>query len=309
MNISLIKNIVYIFLLIFILISCSKKEENLLSNSQYFLRYHIDEAKIDSGFLFKDSHLQKIVILLNKKYDKPKIIEILQISSIEYDDLINSLFGSGLIKKTDNGKFIPSFPIIDFTEEKKIKKFSTPIGEDISLIVIDRLKNIENEIQKLPSYSPNNYTLRYFIFSDVLLNSRQIKNIKENFIKSLAPIREDRHIYLALIEGNTSFGDSSYHSFINAELNENSDVIEFHKSENFSPADIAQFQSIADIIKKDLSDYLNNKRRLFLENYSISNLQKTTSFKEYTFWVYQYIVNDAIKSLVKHGVIIQPKHN
>lgn len=309
MKINFIRNSVFILILFLTLISCGKKEENPLSDSRYFLRYHFDGAEADSSFLFKEPNSKNFLILLNKGFDKSKIVEILKITSIEYDDLINSLFGSGLIKKPDNGKFIPSFPIIDIAEEKKINKISEPIGEDISLIIIDRLKLIENEFLKLPSYSPNNHNLRYFLFSDVLLNRGQIKNIKENFIKSKAPERNGELLYIALIEENRTSGENPFESFKNTKLKRNGDTFEFHNSLKFSNSEIAQFQIIADVIKKDLSDYLNSKRGIFLESYSKSNLQKTTSFKEYSFWVYQFIVNDAVKSLIKHGIITPPKEN
>ncbi|KUO59311.1 hypothetical protein APF79_02865 [bacterium BRH_c32] len=308
MKINLLRNSVFIIFL-FTLISCGKKEENTLSESKYILRYHFDDPGSDSVFIFKESNSKNLLILLNKGDDKSKIKEILKISSIEYDDLINSLFGNGLIKKTDNGKFVPSFPIIDFAEEKEINTISKPIGEDISLIIIDRLKLIEDKMLKLPSYSQNNHSLRYFLFSEVLLNNLQIKNIKENFIKSRAPERNGKHLYIALIEESISKEENSLEPFISAEQKQKGNAFEFNNSINFTPAEIAQLQIIADVIKKDLSDYLNGKRRILLGNYSKSNLQKTTSFKEYTYWVYQYIIRDAVKSLIKHGIIRSPKEN
>ncbi|MCK9279590.1 MAG: hypothetical protein M0P71_03125 [Melioribacteraceae bacterium] len=313
---TLIKNIALTIILLITLISCEKKEENPLSKSEYFLNYHFDEINSDAVFSFKEKYSKDFLILLNYGFDKLKIIELLKISSIEYDDLINSLFGSGLIKKTDNGEFIPSFPIIDANEIKEIKKLSEPIGEDVSLIVIDRLQRIEEAIAMLSSYSPNSYRLRYFLFSEVLLNKWQLKNIKQNFIKSQAPQRDGKHLYISLIEGDSSSSKNPKRLLMNIEGK--SDRIAFNDLEdngveyssinlddqiNFSTEETSYLQIIADVIKNDLSDYLNSKRGLFLENYSKSILRETTSFKEYTYWVYQFIVIDAVNSLIKHGII------
>ncbi|MFA7287590.1 MAG: hypothetical protein WC055_01795 [Melioribacteraceae bacterium] len=291
MKISLIKNIALIIAFFLFSVSCSKKEVNPLSGPEYFLNYHFDEVNSDSLFSFKEANSKDFLLLLNKGYDKLQIIKLLKISSIQYDDLINSLFGDGLIKKIDTKIFIPSFPIIDSNEIKEIRKLSEPIGEDIALIIIDRLKILEGEMAKFPSYSPINYNLRSFLFSEVLLNRWQIKNIKENFIKSRAPEREGRHLYISLIEGDSSICKNPFELFINKDLIQDGNV----------------YHNIADVIKNDLSNYLNIKRGLFLESYLKSNLKKTTSFKEYNFWIYQFIVKGAIQSLIKHGIIIPPK--
>ncbi|MEG8946766.1 hypothetical protein [Rosettibacter firmus] len=315
-----------LFLSLLVIISSCKPEKNaeeILKSKFTFLTIpQIDSIENE----FNQDQLIKILVLLHNNFSEDEIKEHLNLTDIQYDEKINQLFGNGLIKKKDNGKFVPACMIIDSEGQKELKKIAKPIGKMAAEIVIDRLPLVKEAYsefftnRKKAALNKSSFDdASLFILSNVMLNNWQLKNIQEKFIRANIPQRGDKNYFAALFQINNNLDNI----FLNRIYKEKNQIIftytrDFKFKNNKALAGITSeqnymllnndwneklFEEMASIITKDLIENLNKQKPLLVKYYLNSHYKEETSFKEWLMWTYQFIVTEATEYLIEKNVI------
>ncbi|MCX7876461.1 MAG: hypothetical protein N2321_09890 [Melioribacteraceae bacterium] len=192
-----------ILLVLSFLLSCSSKKdiENLINRNyeQYIISITNTSLKFNLDKIDKN-----ILILLHNRIKKEEITKKLNINDSTWNDRINHLFGNSLIKKKDE-IFLPTFFILDNENGNSLIKFTDSLGNELSIITQDRLKQIKEESAKifpLTKYSFND--ISFFILGAIVNDFLQLNNFQNEFIKSFVPQRGNERFYFALIENDNS---------------------------------------------------------------------------------------------------------
>ncbi|MDF1611923.1 hypothetical protein [Stygiobacter electus] len=191
------KKLIYILLMLFIVSCANKKDVKSILNvnyEQYVLSIENPKIKVNLGKIDKN-----IILLLHYRIDEQEIKKQLKLNDSLWNDKINYLFGNGFIKKKDE-KFIPSIFILDEDTDKDLKKFTDSLGNELSIITVDRLDKIKEATNKI--FQSKNYQfddISFFVLGAVVNDYFQIKNFQNEFIKSFVPQRGEQRFYYALI--------------------------------------------------------------------------------------------------------------
>jgi hypothetical protein len=186
---------------IFLFFSCSHKKDipELLEGSFQAHTVSFDGIKpiVDLG----KNNLKGILVLLHHRVTEEKIKIHFKMNDSIWNDRINYLFGQGLIKKANNGEYLPTFFILDNDNAVSIKKFTDSLGVEISGIALDRLAKIKEATAKIPSLKNIAFeNISLFILGGVTHDYWQEKSYQDQFIKSFVPHRGNACYYYALIQ-------------------------------------------------------------------------------------------------------------
>lgn len=192
------KKILTLILITLFLNSCSKEKgvDKILDENynQYVLSIENPRIKINLNKIEKN-----ILILLHYNVDESKIKKQLKLNDSLWNEKINYLFGNGFIKKK-NERFTPSIFILDVTTGKELKKFTDSLGNDLSIITLDRLEKIKDETKKNSQLKNYRFEdISFFVIGAIVNDYFQIKNYHKEFIKSFVPQRGNKRFYYALI--------------------------------------------------------------------------------------------------------------
>ncbi len=312
------------FLLI-IFSSCNKEKNiNEILNGKFVFVTIPQNDSIETEF--NQKQLKKLLVLLHNRVPESEIKNLLGLNNIQYQEKINQLFGSSLIKKKEDGSFVPTCMIIDTINQRELKNIASPIGKLVAEIVIDRLplikslylKFLMNNSQKgktLTGFSFDEISL--FLLSNVILNEWQLKNIQEKFIKSHPPSRERDNYYAALFQldnynsinvflNRSILNDNYLKKFYSKIIKENDFV--YPSSYNYIKIPYEKkyeklFENMASIVAKDLIENLEKKKPLLVKYFLNSVYKDEISFREWLMWVYQFIVTEATEYLIKKDII------
>ncbi len=183
--------------MLFIVSCANKKDVKSILNvnyEQYVLSIENPKIKVNLGKIDKN-----IILLLHYRIDEQEIKKQLKLNDSLWNNKINYLFGNGFIKKKDE-KFIPSIFILDEDTDKDLKKFTDSLGNELSIITVDRLDKIKEATNKI--FQSKNYQfddISFFVLGAVVNDYFQIKNYQNEFIKSFVPQRGEQRFYYALI--------------------------------------------------------------------------------------------------------------
>lgn len=368
------KQLFFALSLLLILISCSSKRDiskMLIADSGF----EIYPQKLKSSIIeLGQKNMKEIILLLHNRVETEDIIEYFNIKKDDYDLIINTLYGEGLIKKSTSGKFIPACMVVNSEDEKEIRKFAGEFGSKISEIIIDRYSKIRNSNLSIPGFSAESFdNSSLFILYNVLLDKWQIKNIEEKFLRAEPPQRSGERYYLLIhqIDDETksnqlslmdnwckeykdyyfcTFGEVwNEYNLVNIsrdrlitdfDMNENEEVVTFkenlianilnsqkgsiHSAPPDSSISLKKYGIIknnrlvlaritedenkalyetAKIITDDLINYLNNQRPQLVKHYLQSVYKEETSFREWLFWIYKYMIAEAANKLIEKNYI------
>ncbi len=320
---------IIIALAILLLTACGSKKNipDVLQNN-FEIRTISNSYSTPSIDLEKD-YLREILLLLHYNFTAEKIKEHFNMSDSIFNIRINYLFGEGLIKKTSDGNFVPTFMIIDADEGKVIKNTADSLGREMSGIAIDRILKIKEAYAKIPSFKKISFeNASLFILGNVLYNYWQMKFIEEKYIKSFPPQRGSSRYYLALLQNQNGSNSEPFGlysnrfnragnytinlygngfsgelpSFTEKELDnlfrtKNSTLIFVNES------DQKKLEELALIITQDLLNYLERNRPLFVKLYLNSVYKDQTSFREWFMWFYQFMITKTTSTLIEKGFI------
>ncbi|MFA3783534.1 hypothetical protein ABRY23_10770 [Melioribacteraceae bacterium 4301-Me] len=337
-------NIVIIsLLLLFFIASCAKHTTEEVKKDYIIKIVARDDHPLSIDL--SQNPYKELILLLNSEAQPNEIKKYLHLNDSQYDLLLNDLYSQGLVKRNNEGKFFPSFMVINDENAEKLSKMSEEIGFFVAEIIKSKIAQIKNEYEKIESlrYVPFD-SLSFFILSDVALNKWQITNIEVEFFKSPPPKRGNEFYYLSMQRSNNNseiepFGNYydyakslplfTLHVYTNKRRLRNSifynstkDLENITYSLKFSDYklndlyipvinqdDLTKLKNIADIVSKDLLALLENNRNLLLENYLNSTYKNCCSFREYILWLYQFIIRDATNKLIAENIILLPKND
>ncbi len=277
---------IILFLLALVLFFCSSKKEidEILKNN-YSIIILPDTLSFKSDAL-KKNNLKEILVLMFNKIDNEAIKDYFDLDDNKYNELINQLFNEGLIKKNEDGKFIPACMIIDEAFKDQILKDVKILSNNFAAIVIDRITKIKETYSKIDSFKDIEFEIMSdFIYFEVMLNKWQLRSIEKKFIKAEPPKRGDSRYYIALQEKEW-FSDKTTSPQINSE-------------------DEKIFIEMTGLITDDLLNQLEYNRPLLVKSYLNSVYKDQISFREWFVWVYKFIVNEARTKLIERKYIIE----
>ncbi len=330
---------VFLFLLF---VSCSRQRNSDIIKGDYSIKTISDSTDVPAIDLTKGNY-KKIVLLLHHEKSPEKIKKFLGITDSRYDVLINGLFGEGLIKRSNDGKFFPSFMIIDKDEAGDLEEIAKPIGDLIAEIIKDRINLIKKEYAGIATFRNIKFdTLSLFILSDVLLNKWQVENIEAKFLKSQRPARGGKHYYLSMQQIDSTSEDEPFDVYydntamfktyavgnysskrpdIDSLYNRYKDLEKYFEQlkpyalklgENIIPVfekdNSDKLYNISSVISEDLVALLEKNRRSLMNHYLGSIYKDQISFREYFVWVYQFIAKEATNKLIKDKLIHVPEN-
>jgi hypothetical protein len=316
------KTILSLFIII-LFISCSKKKDaDQFINSQYTVNVLPQTEKLNIDLSQKK--YQFILVLLHENFKIEEIKEKLNIETDKMEMLINDLYSNGLIKLTENKEYTPTCFVLTESDSGNINKFVEKTGWEMSGISIDRIEFIKKEYSKTElaqNYSFNENS--FFILGNVVHGGFQLKNIEEKLLKAEAPKRGNAKCYISIFQNYSSEKISSSDLYMETEkLINNKSAFLFGKDVRADllidlkletkPLLISQndrdiFNSIADLIFEDISNYLERKKPAMVKLYLNSNYKEQTSFREFSMWIYQLIASSSINSLIQKKYIGDPK--
>jgi hypothetical protein len=316
------KTILSLFIII-LFISCSKKKDaDQFINSQYTVNVLPQTEKLNIDLRVKK--YQSILVLLHENFKIEEIKEKLNIETDKMEMLINDLYSNGLIKLTENKEYTPTCFVLTESDSGNINKFVEKTGREMSGISIDRIEFIKKEYSKTElaqNYSFNENS--FFILGNVVHGGFQLKNIEEKLLKAEAPKRGNAKCYISIFQNYSSEKISSSDLYMETEkLINNKSAFLFGKDVRADllidlkletkPLLISQndrdiFNSIADLIFEDISNYLERKKPAMVKLYLNSNYKEQTSFREFSMWIYQLIASSSINSLIQKKYIGDPK--
>ncbi|MDH7604164.1 MAG: hypothetical protein QHH13_04620 [Melioribacter sp.] len=318
----------YLFLFFIVITACStRKDINEVLQGTFVVRTIPQNDTIEIELNKK--YFKEILILLHENFDNDRIKKLLGLNDIQYEEKINFLYANSLIKKKDDGAFVPSCMIMDFENQKQLKKIAKPIGKIVAEIVVARLPMIRNfysehftkvsSKQKSELQKNSFEDLSLFLLSNVVLNKWQLENIQERFIKSSPPKRGNKNFYAALFQlkddndsliySEKSINDSmkvySKNFFVKNYFNVASKNFYNYKNVmlKINKSDEKYFEQIASIITKDLIENLDKQKPKLVKYYLNSVYKEETSFWEWLNWLYQFIIAEATDELIREGYI------
>ncbi len=319
----------YLFLFILVITSCStKKNINEVLQGAFIIKTIPQNDSIETELNKK--YFKEILILLHNNFDKDKIKKHLGLNDAEYEEKINFLYGNSLIKKKDNGTFVPSCMIVDLENREQLKNIAKPIGKTAAEIIVARLSKIksfysehftEADYKRKSEFVKNSFdAVSLFVLSNVVLNKWQLKNIQENFIKSLPPKRGNKKFYAALFQLKDSNDSLIYFEKAYKELDDSIKVYSknyFEKNSyqvaskkimdyvvlQINKNEEKYFDEMAAIISNDLIENLNKQKPKLVKYYLNSVYKEETTFWEWLNWLYQFIVTEATDELIQKGYI------
>ena len=277
----------------------------------------------------EQNHLKEILVLLHNNFTSESIKEHFNLSDSVYNLYINDLFGEGLIKKTAEGKFVPTCMVIDIEKGNQLKKTADLLGAEMSMIAIDRLTKIKDAYSKISAFKNISFdNASLLILGNVIHNYWQMPAIEEKYIKAEAPHRGANRYYLAILENSSGAESQPFGLFANSfqqignyitcyygnktaerdSIITKTDLREIIKNKNSSFSlirleDQKILNDIAAIISPDLLNYLEKNRTLFVKLYLNSIYRDQTTFREWFVWHYQFIITQTNKTLIEKGYI------
>lgn len=302
------------FLMLAFLAACSSKEDipDVLERS-YQIKTVSDSAS-SAQIDFEENRYKEILVLFHYGFSEDEIKKYFEIGDSVFNERINTLYGSGLIKKNAEGFWLPAFPVIDSKDDAEILKQADSLGIVFADIIIDRLEKIKNEyggILSLKNIPFENESL--MILSGVMLNGEQIKNIEMNFIRDDKPLRGGSRFYMAAFENTRGPGVQPYGMNEFTVFTRGDSILCYYgdtknpqtvntKLPVLSRSDFGSMMKISEVISEDLLGNLNERRPLLVKGYLNSGLKEQASFKEYFFWLYKLAAQRAT------GILIQKKY-
>jgi predicted transcriptional regulator len=324
----------FIILLLALQGCTSKNESEDILKKNYQAEIYPRDAADNSVDLSKNN-FQKILILLHNKVAPEEIREQLNINEMEYDNSINQLFSEGIIKISTDGRFVPTFMILDKQNEKKLNKLVKEIGTNFAEIVVDRHPLIVEAYKKILGF--RNRTIEdndLFILCSVMLDNWQLKNIETEFLRAEPPMRGKSKHYLALLEkddssnyqpfgiyktttatkGNerlyiyskakeVSFPETVTQSSLTSGRNKDNVLTNQRKYFIINHRENEKLNELSKIISTDLINHLNNQRPQLVKHFLESVYKEETSFREWFFWIYKLIIKEAAASMIERKYI------
>lgn len=370
------KRIAVALSLLIVFFSCTSKKDvsELLKGETAIEVYPQKELP---SVLSENNQAAQLLVLLHNRIDEESILENLGIGKTEYDKLINSLFADGLIKRKDDGKFLPACMVTGYEDEIEINKFVSVMSTDISSLITEQLPLIKKTFERINSISNLSfYESSFFILYNVMLLKWQIENIEMGFIRAEPTKRITDSYYLLVRQigfDKTKIDHWAVNRFIELSgyyfcsfgiiSNENNlydagseqlsrdfgmsrsddpagfkkkligDVVRFYNGELstanpsytaglnkygilknsqlklqfISNQDNMRLYEMAGIISESLIRYLDKQRPIFVKEYLQSKYKEEISFREWIFWIYNFIAVEAGKNLIEKRIAKENK--
>lgn len=160
---------------------------------------------ISSGNNFPEADITKnnlfdLCILLHEKNTLEEIKQHFQWSHGELTNRLSLLLKEDLIRFID-GKYIPNMMIISLTEGNKLYENMEDIAYSVYVLIKENLIKIKEETSRIEALKKFQFKkISLFILSNVIMDSIQIDNVEELFLKMPRTAHKDKNYYFSLQE-------------------------------------------------------------------------------------------------------------
>lgn len=223
------------------------------------------------------------------------------------------------------GKLQPAISIIMQKEGQQIYKQTEKVAETISESIINISPQIESLFNTMELAENTSFeSMRFFLFSDVLLDNWQINNVERDFLKAQRTLRHGNRYYIQYAEKDPEatvevFGiygnqynckdDFCFITYGNNRENHYKPIKELMAMDipYLSVKDQAVLDEMASLYQPVLIEILEQNRQKFEKDYHKSKAQQEISFEEYFIWYYHFLYTSATNKLAQKGYMTIPQ--
>lgn len=285
-------------------------------------------------FKTMEDSIQYLPILLHYGHSVDDIQARMGWSDEAITSKIALLITNGFLKAKED-TLIPSLMILSEQGAEKIRSDLSPLAKQIVETILhykDSIVKKANAISCFKSFNADELSL--LIFSNILLDNGQLKNIEKEYLKLGRPERNNNHYYASYQEktnssfealgiyGNHVQPDSGFalcrygnQRYISEVLEINAQVLKKYKDlqegELFeypivTPECNIEIQALANYFKPYLIDILNKHDSHLRKGFQNSAYSKEISYEEYFMWVYHVLYSHVTDILVDSENIVIP---
>ena len=124
-------------------------------------------------------------------------------SSEKYEQCVSFLESKGFMKRTGEKARI-SCMVVNDRDGKRLSEYAEPVSRAIAdaiLKMIDKFRDAYSSTRLAKDHSFD--SMAFFLLSDVLLDSWQIRKVESKFLMAERPLRNGKNYYYAFIENVT----------------------------------------------------------------------------------------------------------
>lgn len=305
-----------------IFIGCKDNDDKYVDEIQRIFKTEYEHSLISRGDNFPDFYVQEdsldyYLICLHHNIPTEEIIKQTNFTKEKIDNINKLLLEKNWLKFV-NDKPKPTIFIADEKDGKYLYEKSTPISNQITSKIIDFLPQIKRTFADLELSKKDNFQKwSFLILSNVLMDSWQIDNIENEFLKApKRPFRNNKNYYYSIMVSNNkteSFGifGNQYEEIDNKSISiyGNNRTLEISKDEQnyVGEFDNQKLSELANEFKPILINILNDQNEYIKEVFIESKYSEKISFEEFFIWWYHFIYTDVTNKLNEKGHLTIPK--
>ena len=306
-----------------LMLKCNNIKKDFKTEIKAIMNLEIEHSLISKGDNFPDFNpysdsLDYYLFLIHNEIPLSQIEQHTFFTKHKIDSINNLLIGKNWLKLATD-KLLPTIFIANQENGKYLYEKAKPISE----LIVNNIENfmpiVLSAYNKLDLSKDKPFKeLSFLILSNVLLDSWQIDNVENEFLKApIRPYRNEKNYYYSIMEltGQTeAFGiyGNQYEEIDNKIISiyGNNRNTEIPKTERcfISKEDNTRLIILANNYKPHLIKILNNNLTYIRETFKESIYHDRLSFEEFFIWWYHFIYTDATNELAKKGLLSIPKH-
>lgn len=288
-------------------------------------KLNIENPIISKGDNFRDFNLEKdnrdrLLIALHKGFSVKDFQNYTHFDDNKIGEIISFLESKNWLHKI-NDKYKPTIFIADAKDGELLYKYAKPISKEITKSILKNLSKVKAEFQKTEISKTQSFeAYSFLILSNVLLDSWQINNVEEYFLKQEnRPSRNGKNYYCAIREITNEKSESFgiYGNQYN-EIGDNKYIVVYGNnrteftaktSKNLvSKSDNEIFDKIAKNYLPELLKILEKNRKYSNEIYSKLGYKEEITFEEFFIWWYHFIYTQSTDEMNSKGILKIPQN-
>ena len=285
----------------------NKFEHSLISRGDNFPDFDFTKDSMDLFLVSTHQNIPLSEFEDKTKFSKNKIAQIV------------SLLESKNWLYIENGEPKPSVFIATEKEGNKLFEYSIPIANEIVASIENELPRIKKQFEQTNISKKQDFKdWSFLILSNVLLDSWQIDNVEQEFLKKdQRPKRHGKNYYFSVMENNKNnkeaFGiygnqyDEKDGKSVSIYGNNRIGVKSSSIANLISKSDNLILNNIATIFKPKLINILNQYSEYSMKVYKETGYDKEITFDEFFIWWYHFIYTKATDIMNEKQMLEVPK--
>ena len=213
----------------------------------------------------------------------------------------------------NNDTLKPSIFIATKKDGEKLYEYANPISIEIVNSIKNEISSIKENFSKTDiSKSQTFEDWSFFILSNVLLDSWQIKSVEKEFLQNIErPKRNGKNYYASLLEITGEKESFNIYGNQSGQLsvygNNRDNAIARNNKNYISKIDNQIFKEISDNFLPYLISILKNNKKYSLKVYNDLGYSNEITFNEFFIWWYHFIYTQTTNMMFEQGMLTIPK--